>query len=220
MPSSRKTGDPVLNAEAAERVIEAVGLPVVIKGPQREQLVRALADHLGGFGRAAAGPRPVSRAEADAIEKAIARLRGLVDALQDRANPPPQLDAGPTSRNRRSTSIDHWLTPHRFPAISGRPKSYDWPWISRLLAFYEILFGRTPRASPAGENQKKPHPTMRFLDAALAEVRGISGKARSRPFPPDTLRAYLKRGGRRRVERDKFEIEQLLDLPGREKRVR
>ena len=155
----------------------------------------------------------VTQAEADALEKAQARLRQLVEELQDRANPPPRLTPYPSTPNDKSTALDLWLTPYRFPGLPGRRAAYDWQWIARLLAFYELAFGREVKASPKGENQRKPHPALRFLNAALREVKADGFEtADGEGFSPDTLRAFLARPGALEITKSRRELEELVGL--------
>jgi len=194
-------------AHAAERILAAVELPVVVEGARRALLVKTLADHLHATREASPGPEPVTQKEAFEIEQALARLRGLIEGLRDRANPPPMPGADSARGNGRSTALDHWLTPYRFPDLPGRPARHDWAWIARVLAIYEIAFGRPAAASSVNATHTKPQPAMRFLSAAFAEGDGTQGE----PPPADTLRSYLGRSGRTQIARIRQQLNQTLD---------
>lgn len=210
-PSTSSPG-PRDGAEAAARVLGAVDLPVVLDEKTLERLIAVLGEHLLLHGDRKQSSNRVTQREAEAVEKALSRLCQLIENLQDRSNPPPRLTPDPRDGRGTSTPLDYWLTPYRFRELGGPPSVHDWPWITRLLAIYELAFGRPPKASPKGENQKKPHPTLRFLDAALQETSAAKSASAPEPFSPDTLRAFLKKK-RWKVAKSVRELRHVLGLP-------
>ena len=72
---------PSQGPEAAARVLQTTGLPVVLGGDKLERLLDLLADHLLQYGEVTDRPNRVSQKEAEAIEKALARLRELIEGF-------------------------------------------------------------------------------------------------------------------------------------------
>lgn len=105
--------------------------------------------------------QPLTPEDVDKLERAYARFSYIVQALQDRTNPPPVI---PTRDCQ--TDWEHWIATHRALGFRRGPReSIEWQLIGELIVFYETISDRPASAAqPAGL-------TMTFLTTALGELR-------------------------------------------------
>lgn len=120
--------------------------------------------------------KPLTQKDVSQLENAYVRFRHVVEMLQNCRYPPPLI---PTKDCQ--TDWEYWLTTHRaFKTKRGPHDKVDWRLIGELITLYEVTSGRVASGSQA------TGPTMRFLEAALSELKN---------YVPDDLRSYFDSPG-------------------------
>lgn len=170
---------------SVEAILVAAGRSPSLAPAAIERIRRWLESELARAIRRARAA-PLTKGDVDRLERRYLRFRSMIEKLQDRDDPPPQM-----SRSESGvTDWEHWLSGQLFGFKRGRRESSDWRLIAALIALYEIISERDASASqPDG-------PTMRFLIAALRELADYAPpELRSRFAPPnaEALKQQLPR---------------------------
>lgn len=174
-----------LSAESTKAILDAAR-PAASPSPETIEAVRRWLEARIKRAIKRARAERIVKADVTKLENAYRRFQSAIRGLQDRDEPPPQF---PVSSDGE-TAWDEWIDGFRvIPFERGPKEGRDWQLIGALLALYEVTSESEAAATADG-------PTMRFLEAASAEILpAVPAKKRSLFAPPtlDSLRHQLPR---------------------------
>jgi len=158
---SRKSACDAISIQQVNEIIENTGILIAVTEDERLILAGHLSGHLSEMVRKAPLLPHISTLDVKAVEAAHARFDALLRSLENTSSPPPSLDWQKNESGRASNPWTRWID-RLYWVTDGRDELYNWPAIGKILAIYQVVYGRAASAT------SEDGPTMRFLGRCLA----------------------------------------------------